>query len=114
MPGEMPGGGAMPLEGRTLGVGTGIDGLGTPSDDGGAGAPGCEEGVEPGTGNGTAVIPVWVVFPRRAFRSIFAFFLSSAIGSSNLVSAHPGPGQTPLPSQGGRDVRQPPFALGKR
>ena len=54
-------------------------------DDGdGMGMPGIGD-APAGTGNGTgAEAPEFatMVFPRRAFRSIFGFFVSSAIGSS--------------------------------
>jgi hypothetical protein len=81
----------MPI-GRTLGAGAGTL-LGREA--GGAGTdPGPEPGDELGAsgtgvapgGTGSApgeVIPIAVVLPSRAFRSIFVFFaLSSAIGSS--------------------------------
>src|SRR5258708_1283553 len=88
MPPAMPAGGAMPVGlmlggGRMLGFGSG-SGVPSAAAGGGGGDPGWAGvgiGVRP---PGTAV--PCTVFPRRAFRSIFGFFLSSAIGSSSGVS----------------------------
>jgi hypothetical protein len=79
----------MGAEGRPLGCwvevgwapngapGTGLESAGGPD------APGCD----PGTGSGTVgPTPLIVVLFRRALRSIFVFFLSSAdIGSSGAT-----------------------------
>src|SRR5581483_1420984 len=96
MPGEMPGGGAIPRGGWCIGAAIGgagteagalgrLDGIGmgVPSGlmpiGGGAPEPG---GAEPGIGVGTpdGPTPPATVFPRRALRSILVF-LPSAIGS---------------------------------
>ena len=67
--------------GRSPGGDDGDEPVGTPA----------AEIAAPGTGIGTgAAAPpelATMVFPRRAFRSIFGFFVSSAIGSSNGASS---------------------------
>src|SRR6185437_7673170 len=90
MPGERPGGGAMPIGGAGRLPCEEGGGRGTPSaaeappgsELGGGGVPGTPGTTGTGVTPGGAPRPTCVVLPSRALRSIFVFLVVSAIGSS--------------------------------